>query len=255
MEKTDNVSILMPTYNCVKYIDAAVLSIVAQTHQQFTLLAYDDHSNDGTFDHLKFWQGIDLRIRVRRPFSRNVGYLKLLNQMIDDTDTKYIARQDGDDISYPGRLESQLSFMKSHPNASLCGSQGGNIIDREGNRISFNYPWESQFVNPIASYDMSVNQLMRDHHRIIHGSMFSTVEAFRCVGKYDESLAPVEDWDISLKLAQIGDVYVIPRKLYLRRIHDDNVSKGHPNKANAIAIIKERYGLNCGNVLTRPSNF
>lgn len=244
----------MPTFNAIEYVDASILSLLAQSFREFRVLAYDDHSDDGTFERLQFWQRVDERITVSRPFSSHSGYIELLNQGIEDSNAQYIARMDADDISIPRRLELQFSFLESTPTAVLVGSQGENIIQNERVRISTDYPWESQFVNPVSSYTHPVNDAMMTRHRVIHGSMFMRRAEVKQVGGYDPELEPIEDWDLSLKLGQRGEVYVIPEVLYLRRIHDMNVSKLHPNKERAVGIIKSRYGIQVDVQSTRPTH-
>jgi glycosyltransferase involved in cell wall biosynthesis len=243
MENNKGITVLMPTYNCIEYVDSAILSILSQTRKQFKLLAYDDYSSDGTYERLQFWSSVDPRVVSRRPFNKNEGYIELLNQMLSDAKTHYVARQDADDISMPRRFEFQFDFMNSSPRAVLCGTQGVNIIEDEGGHIVRDYPWESQIVNPIASYSDPANALIREHHRFIHGSMLAVREAVKKVGGYDTTLAPVEDWYLSLKLSEVGDVFVLPELGYVRRIHSRNVSRGHPNKPSAIRKIVDRFGL------------
>ena len=40
----------MPAYNNVRYIGAAIESVLAQTHSHWELLIVDDASNDGTLE-------------------------------------------------------------------------------------------------------------------------------------------------------------------------------------------------------------
>ena len=244
----------MSRANAVRYIDTAVLSLLSQIRSDFRILAYDNHSTDGTFERLLFWQKQDDCLCVSKPFSEHQGYVQLLNQMLNDTTSDYVARQDADDISLPHRLDVQYSFMEEKCGAVACGTQGFNIIEREGGRISSDYPWESRYVNPVASYNVPVNQALKKWHRVIHGTLFGVRDAIRQVGGYDEGLEPIEDWNLALDLSQIGDVYVLPQVCYLRRIHDDNISKNHPNKEKALQIIINRHNLNSEAQSTRPNN-
>ncbi|HEY9720059.1 MAG TPA: glycosyltransferase [Trichormus sp.] len=44
------VSICLPTYNGRRFVEEAIASVVAQTHQQYELLVSDDCSDDGTYE-------------------------------------------------------------------------------------------------------------------------------------------------------------------------------------------------------------
>ena len=224
------VTILLPTFNAVTYIDATILSLLSQTKKNMQILAYDDHSDDGTYERLCFWSTVDQRITSRRPFSSNYGCCHLLNQMIDDTHTYYIARQDHDDMSLPQRIQTQFDFMETKKDAVLCGTQMLSIIENEQNRIADDYPWESTFINPIASRDTPIDSVLKERPRIIGGVMFGIRNVIRKVGSFDQQTFPVEDWDMNLKLLQEGRSYVLPQILYLRRIHDRELkSQTHRN--------------------------
>jgi len=67
--------------------------------------------------------------------------------------------------------------------------------------------------------------------------------SIRSVGGYNAELAPVEDWDLSLKLSMIGSIYILPEILYVRRLHNNNTAKDHPNKNKAIEEIVKNYKL------------
>jgi len=235
------VTIFLPCYNSEKFIDTCMISLLAQTHKDMIILAYDDFSTDSTLEHLLFWQQYDSRIIVKQPFQQQVGYIKLLNKMLTETDSKYICRQDSDDWSLPQRIEIQLKFMNEHNDCILLGTQGKNIWNSTSKLFIF--PWERDYVNNIASYTQPVNEFIRSQHRIIHGSMCIKTEFLLKVGGYDVDLAPVEDWDLSLKLSSFGNIYILPEVLYIRRLHDDNTTKNHPNRKLALDTIVERYNL------------
>jgi len=235
------VAIFLPCYNAAEFIDICILSLIAQSYCDFVVLAYDDNSEDMTYERLKFWSSIDKRILVRQPWNTRVGYVHLLNRMLLDIDSKYIFRQDADDWSLPSRLSVQLNFMEADLNCVLCGTQGMNILHEEN--LLFTYPWEKRHVNNVASYTQPVNTLLQSHHRVIHGSMCIRTERLRELDGYDADMVPVEDWDLCLRASSLGTIYVIPEILYIRRLHNHNTAKGHPNKELAIRRIIERHSL------------
>lgn len=235
------VAFFLPCYNVARFIDECILSLLAQTYKDFIVLAYDDNSEDTTYEHLLFWQETDSRIIVDKPFDSHKGYVPLLDKMLLNVDVKYIFRQDADDISLPKRLEIQLNFMENKQDCILCGTQGKNILDKDGK--IFLYPWEDIYVNPIASYETSVNSFLRTHHRIIDGSMCIRSDIMHSLNGYDETLIPIEDWDLTLRASNLGNIYIVPHILYLRRLHLEQTARNHPNKKTAINNIVQNHQL------------
>lgn len=60
----DLVSIIMPAYNCEKYITQAINSVIAQSYQNFELIIIDDCSNDNTVEIIKELCKNDNRIKT-----------------------------------------------------------------------------------------------------------------------------------------------------------------------------------------------
>jgi glycosyltransferase involved in cell wall biosynthesis len=128
-----HVSIVMPVYNAEQTLYAAIRSIVTQTHQNWELLILDDGSTD---ESLRIAGGFcDDRIRILSD-GLHLGIVARLNQALDEAKGEYVARMDSDDISYPYRLEKQLSYLAQNPNVDLVGSlvlvfgSGGRAIGK-----------------------------------------------------------------------------------------------------------------------------
>ncbi len=112
------VTIGMPVYNCESTIAESIGSILNQTFADWQLIVYDDGSSDGTVVIAKLFR--DPRIRIIET-GRNMGLGHCLNEIVAQCDTDFFARMDGDDVSYPTRLEEQLKFLSQHPDVDLVG--------------------------------------------------------------------------------------------------------------------------------------
>src|SRR5207302_7707366 len=58
------ISVVMPVYNALPHLDAAVRSILDQTFRDFEFVIYDDGSTDGSAERLRDWAARDPRIRL-----------------------------------------------------------------------------------------------------------------------------------------------------------------------------------------------
>jgi glycosyltransferase involved in cell wall biosynthesis len=116
------VSIGMPVYNCEQTVAAAISSIRHQSFTDWELIIVDDGSTDSTRRIVESYS--DNRIRLVRG-NQNLGLPTRLNQAVAISHGKYFARMDGDDVSYPNRLRSQLVYIESHPGIDVLG---GSIL-------------------------------------------------------------------------------------------------------------------------------
>lgn len=246
MEKLDNsptISVMMPTFNAIHYVDSAVLSVMSQTYPNWELLAYDDGSEDGTYERMKFWAQLDERIKAAQPFQEPRQYANLCNQMLADANGEYMARIDCDDISLPERLSNQLDFIRDNRSAVLVGTMLALIMESEGGKIVNDHPIVDA-VKKTASTQQPINEAIKEHHKVVHGGTFlARTQQMIESGGYDNML-PLDDWDVSLRMAEQGNIYVLSKMLYLKRIHKASASEKHPGRQQAFGAIKEKYRLN-----------
>lgn len=112
------VSVIMPFFNGGDGFRAALQSIVNQTYHNWELLLCDDGSTDGSLALAQSFR--DDRIMVWSDGQRK-GLAGRLNECIRRARGEFIARMDADDVSYPERFATQMSFLRSHPNIDLVG--------------------------------------------------------------------------------------------------------------------------------------
>lgn len=109
----DVVSIIMPSYNCEKYIVESIKSVQAQTYSNWELLFIDDCSEDNTISIVKGIQLKDQRIKLyKTPY--NCGAALTRNLGLFEAKGRWIAFLDSDDLWEPNKLEKQIAFMKEH---------------------------------------------------------------------------------------------------------------------------------------------
>lgn len=126
------ISVILPVYNGSKYLSESIESIMNQTYKNIEIIIINDGSKDNSLDIINEYSDKDDRIKV---ISReNKGLITSLNEAIDNSNGKYIARMDQDDICLLNRLEIQYEYMIEN-NLDICG---GNYIeiDEKGEKLS-----------------------------------------------------------------------------------------------------------------------
>lgn len=110
----ETISIVMPAYNCEKYVEEAIKSIKEQTNKNWTLIIIDDASYDNTLKKIKK-EIEDIKEKVVLIKNKNkLGIAKSRNRGIQEANGRYISFLDSDDVWNKEKLQKQLEFMKKN---------------------------------------------------------------------------------------------------------------------------------------------
>lgn len=209
MSDIPKISVLMPVYNCELYIQAAVESILNQTYTDFEFLIIDDASTDATLSIIKSYTDSRIKI-IEKPV--NSGYTNSLNYGLTIAKGKYIARMDGDDISYPERFAKQITFLDANPDVVVCGTTYKIV----GNDKKIRLPEKH---NEIAIGFLKGNC-------ISHPSVMIRKECLDTfLIQYDTSKEPAEDYHLWIQLLVYGKLCNLPDVLLEYRVYGNQVSK------------------------------
>lgn len=208
--KVPSISILMPVYNCALYLAEAIESILNQTFTDFELIVLDDGSTDGSAEIAKSYN--DSRI-VYHCNEKNLGLANNLNVGLRMAKGKYIARMDGDDISLPERLQTQIDFLDSNPDIDLC-SCGMRMFGAD------NQIW----IRDRDFEDVKITMLF--YSPILHASALWRKASFEQNKLYySQEAFPAEDYELWSRAVFYCKLVNIPELLYLYRIHGKQVTK------------------------------
>lgn len=225
------ISVIMPVYNCEHYLREAIDSILAQTFTDFELLIIDDGSTDRSIEIAR--SCTDDRIHVLSEPHR--GLVATLNKGLALARGTYVARMDADDISSPRRFARQIALLESHADVVLVGCCA-RCIDTEG-RAAGNYVMPPPEGRSLAVALCGSNQF-------VHGSIMARREAILSVGGYRREFLTAEDYDLWLRLGEIGCIVNIPQWLYQLRIHRSSKSAHEGERRRRDCTMKaQRYAL------------
>lgn len=111
------VSIIMPTYNCAKFIGKTIESVLNQTYSNWELIIVDDCSKDNTEEVVKAFN--DSRIKYNK-LENNSGAAIARTKAMKIASGTYMAFLDSDDLWKKDKLEKQLKFMKENNYNFTC---------------------------------------------------------------------------------------------------------------------------------------
>ena len=206
--------VLLPVKNGMPYIKEAIKSILEQTFDDFALFVIDDGSSDETALVVAAFAHSDSRIK---PIDCDGdGLIDALNQGLDGSTSPFVARMDADDISMPTRFERQVSFLRAHPDVDVIGSWT-ELIDQRGDLL-----------DRITKYPTSPTDLRRhlfsNKNPLAHPTVMMRSDKVKRLGGYRKPLKAAEDFDLWLRVAEIGKLANLPEPLLRYRLHPDQVS-------------------------------
>lgn len=113
------VSVIMPTYNCGKFIGETIESVIQQTYKNWELIIVDDCSKDETEKTVKKYVDNDNRIKYHK-LETNQGAAVARTQAMKMAEGNYMVFLDSDDLWKENKLEKQLRFMEENNYNFTC---------------------------------------------------------------------------------------------------------------------------------------
>jgi glycosyltransferase involved in cell wall biosynthesis len=105
------VSVVMPAYNCERYVDAALKSLSRQTLREWECICVDDGSTDDTASRLDHWAAREQRIRGVH--QSNAGPSAARNRGLDLARGTFLFFLDADDIIHPEALQRLVGVARA----------------------------------------------------------------------------------------------------------------------------------------------
>ena len=132
----DLVSIIIPSYNSLKFLNESIDSALNQTYDKVEIILIDDGSTDGTKNHFDTWE----KQGVKCVSQQNTGASSARNHGLSLASGEYIQFLDADDILHKEKIKTQVEAMKQK-NADLSFTGWGNFSDniQKSQKFIFRY--------------------------------------------------------------------------------------------------------------------
>jgi glycosyltransferase involved in cell wall biosynthesis len=230
MKTKPTVSVIVPTYNGEKYLEEALVSVFAQTYNNYELIVVDDGSStSGVADICGKY-----RDKLRYIRQDNNGQASARNNGIMQCHGEYVAFLDDDDIWLPDKLQKQVScyarLRDEKINAGLVYT-GHQFID-EDYRVISNVLYKSAGNN---------------YRKLLFIDFIGTPSSVMVprfvlddVGLFDKTICNTEDYDMWLRIGKKYEIYSVNEILIRYRNVRNSVSKNVSLKiANTNKVIEK----------------
>ncbi|OGL41105.1 MAG: hypothetical protein A3C43_06550 [Candidatus Schekmanbacteria bacterium RIFCSPHIGHO2_02_FULL_38_11] len=217
------ITVFMPVYNAERHLGEAIESILYQTYRDFEFLIINDGSTDTSKEIILSYNDpriifVDNKENLGLPFSLNKG-LKLAKG-------EYIARMDADDVSFPKRLEKQVTFLKDNSDVDMVASWIEKV-DEDGKHLGF---WRADRKNNIPE---EIYYTLHFKNCIAHSSVLFNKELILGLGGYKKDFLN-EDYELWLRLSKVAKINKIKEVLVKYR------ESNSPSKSQAYRLYVER---------------
>ena len=197
------VSVVIPTYNRKAVLENAIKSVLDQTYKNIEIIVVDDASTDNSEDVVKAFQ--DSRIRYIR-LEKNGGPSKARNVGIIEAKGKLIAFQDSDDFWYENKLDEEMQEMQKDENCQMvfckykCNSGSDRVVPIDDDFSLM--PGKEGFL-----------KILLGGNKIGTPTVLAKKDILLKAGMFNESLYTLEDWELFLRIAEIGTIRFVKKVL------------------------------------------
>lgn len=224
-----NVSVIIPTYNCDRYVVQAVESVLQQEECTYEIIVIDDGSTDSTEQVLEPYSD-----RIRYIKQNNSGVAAARNHGIAEAKAHLIAFLDADDYFLPGKLARQAEILLKRPDLGMIHS-GWQRVDERGNKLLDVCPWEQ-------IPELNLETWLR-WKPVLPSAMMFRREWLQYVGGFDSRFPPAEDTNLVLKLALKGCKTAWLREITVcyRQHESSAMHKGLPQARSLLAVTNDFF--------------
>lgn len=221
--------VIIPILNAMPYMPEAFASLEAQTFKDFEVCLWDNGSTDGSVEEAMRW--IPGRLKGRVVSGNPLPLHECLARMVEEAQTEFVARMDGDDVCLPERFQKQIQYLNQNPDVAVLGAQC-LPIDARGMQLHEPLHFPESFVGVLSKFMIG--------NAVLHPSVVFRKSSILEAGNYKLYEKPCEDLDLWLRVASRHKITSLPDQLLKYRLHESSVT----GKAKHDELL-DSHVLNC----------
>ncbi|PCE25190.1 glycosyl transferase [Paraburkholderia acidicola] len=206
----DDVAVLMPAYNGHADVERTMASFSEESLVHVLIV------DDGSTPPIVAPTLPNLSIEVLR-MPQNVGIERALQAGIDALAARgyrYAARIDAGDLTVPGRLAKQRTYLDAHPEVAGLG-MWAQVVTRAGAPL---------FMLTPPATPAAIRRIRFLRGCFVHPSMMLRIDAVQAVGNYRAAYPAAEDLDLFLRLMERYDCANLPELGLYYELNEGGIS-------------------------------
>lgn len=220
------VSILLPSYNHAKYIEAAIDSVYQQTYKNIELIVIDDGSTDKSFDILS---GLQEKYGFYLFQQENKGIICTLESLGELANGEYISLFSSDDLYHPEKIELLVEYLEINQQFSMVYSKIALINDQSELVQVIEEPYQAgDIFYELLSGTFFINGL----------SALVKADAYFSITRTNSYIDDLQFW---LALSKNNKIGFVDEVTAYYRIHENHLSKDFVKMQCSEYEILKRY--------------
>ncbi|MBL6979841.1 MAG: glycosyltransferase [Anaerolineales bacterium] len=206
MDQHPLVSIVTPSFNQAKYLEATILSILQQDYPHVEYIVIDGGSSDGSVgiiqeyqDQIAWWVS-----------EEDQGQTAAINKGFAQAKGDILAWLNSDDTYQPGAISEAVKFLQVNSEIGMVYGDANFIAA------------DDQMIGKFNAQQTSYTRLRRGGVYIPQQAAFWRADLWREVGPLDPSFYFAMDYDLWVRLSKVSEIRYLPGHIWANfRLHDD----------------------------------
>ncbi|HZP61051.1 MAG TPA: glycosyltransferase [Opitutaceae bacterium] len=222
MPSAPKISVLIPNYNCARFLPEAIDSVLMQDEGDYELIISDDRSHDGSADLLRRYDGRDPRLRLFFQ-SSNLGMVAHWNWCLEQARGEYVKFVFADDLLASGGTLGQMAArLRADPGIALVAT-ARVVLDPSSRPVG---TWSELSAGRHRGPELVARCLCADRSLVGEPSavMFRRSAARR---GFDPGWRQLMDLEMWFHLLSAGDLEYVAEPLCAFRLHPGQQSEAN----------------------------
>jgi hypothetical protein len=228
-DRQATVTIVLPTYNGVRYLGESIQSCLSQTHTNLELIVVDDGSTAPVGDVVSTFT--DRRLTYVR-LTKNGGLPRALNEGFARATGSYCTWTSDDNFYAPDAIERLLAFLQTYPSIDFVYAESYRRHEQDDRE-----PWDEDVIRPRPP-----ESLARDNY--IGACFLYTRHVARTIGEYNAGAVLAEDYDYWVRINKRFTMQRLFAPLYTYRFHRESLTSKHGEDiARTVKAVQHAHGV------------
>jgi glycosyltransferase involved in cell wall biosynthesis len=198
------VSIITPSFNQARYIEATIQSVLGQDYPRIEYIVVDGGSTDGSVDVIKRHED-KLAWWVSE---KDKGQTDAINKGFARANGDILAWINSDDTYEPGAVSAAVKYLQEHPEVGMVYADC-NFINEDG-----------RVIGRFGSAQTDYRLLRQGYVHIPQQTMFFRADLWKQVGPLDPSFYFAMDYDLWTRIAARTELKYLPGQTWANfRLH------------------------------------